>query len=104
MGKRGGQLGELYLIPLDGRVMLKDELAQYQRRKDAHPQLVRVLSLQVLNGSGFCSEQTSIRLVTERIPFRLNEVDLNLKEALYVLHQCLAALRIVDIIVGPILV
>jgi hypothetical protein len=47
----------------------------YEYRKTNQTQLVGVLNVQKATSSGLCSGTNSYKVITERIPLRLSQVD-----------------------------
>lgn len=61
----------------------------YEYRKTGINNLVAVYGVDKVNSGNLCSGSATYKVVTERIPKRLSEMQLTLAEGIYVLRECL---------------
>lgn len=91
-----GEEAEVYTVGMMDGSMMQEELEMYEYRRSNDTKLVKVLNVSKAGARGLCSGTDSYRVVTERIPMRLGQVDnLQLAEALHVLKECLDGFELI---------
>lgn len=98
-----GQSLEEYTIPLDGRLQPLQEFQRYEFRRTQNLNLVTVHHVQKQESEYLCSGMDYIKVKTERIPYRLSELNkVSVQESLYILQESLIGFKTIFERQGPI--
>jgi hypothetical protein len=98
-----GEEAEEYAITLDGKHSLFEEFQRYEYRYHQNQNLVSVLSAYRENGQYLCSGSDLVRVRTERIPYRLSDVqNISHGEILLILQEALVGFKTIFERHGPV--
>lgn len=89
-----GLEAEQYVVPVEG-VPLAEYVRRYELRRTDIPYVVRVYHFEREQHRHLCQGNDFFKVITERIPKRLSDVNLNSNDAVRVYHQALQGYKII---------